>query len=144
MASVTSYTAQVLKNTFVAVALTNGHFIFTRLDGSTYDAGLALTPRVVSVISTDLPIINTNTVDMFKITALAVNITSFTTYLTGTPIEGQLLHIVIIGTAARTLAWGTAFESSSCALPLTVDTNRLDIRFTWNSATSKWRCLAVA
>lgn len=101
--------------------------------------------RVDTVASSATPTINTDTTDMFTITALAVNITSMTTNLSGTPTEGQTLWIAITGTAARTIAWGASFEASTIPLPTTtVTTERLDVGFVWNSATSKWRCLAVA
>lgn len=99
-------------------------------------------PRVSTTTSSATPTINTNNVDVFGITALTVNITSFTTNLSGTPSDGQKLWIYIVGTAARTITWGASFEASTVALPTTtVSTNRLDVGFVWNAATSKWRCV---
>jgi hypothetical protein len=104
-----------------------------------------VTPRVSTTTSSATPTINTDNVDMYGLTALAVNITSFTTNLTGTPTDGQKLLIYIVGTAARTIAWGASFEASTVPLPTTtVTTNRLDVGFIWNAATSKWRCVATA
>jgi hypothetical protein len=104
-----------------------------------------LTPRVSTVASSATPTINTDNVDQFGLTALAVNITSFTTNLSGTPTDGQKLWIYIVGTAARTIAWGASFEASTVPLPTTtVSTNRLDVGFVWNAATSRWRCVATA
>lgn len=104
-----------------------------------------ITPRVSTTASSATPTINTDNVDVFGLTALAVNVTSFTTNLSGTPTDGQVLKIYIVGTAARTLTWGASFESSTVTLPTTtVSTNRLDVGFIWNAATSKWRCVAVA
>jgi hypothetical protein len=104
-----------------------------------------ITSRVGSTTSSAEPTINTDDVDMYGLTAQAVNITSFTTNLTGTPTNGQKLWIYIVGTAARTIAWGASFESSTVTLPTTtVTTNRLDVGFVWNAVTSKWRCVAVA
>jgi hypothetical protein len=101
-----------------------------------------LAPRVLTTTSSATPTINTNDVDVYGITALAVNITSFTTNLTGSPTDGQKLWIYIVGTAARTITWGASFEASTVALPTTtVSTNRLDVGFVWNAATSKWRCV---
>lgn len=103
-----------------------------------------VTPRTDTVASSATPTINTDLVDFFSITALAVNITSMTTNLTGTPTDGQKLWLAITGTAARTIAWGTSFEASTVALPTTtVGTARLDIGFVWNAAASKWRCCAT-
>jgi hypothetical protein len=104
-----------------------------------------ITPRVVTTASSATPTINTDNTDQFGLTAQAVDITSFTTNLSGTPTDGQKLWIYIVGTAARAIAWGASFESSTATLPTTtVTTNRLDVGFVWNAATSKWRCVAVA
>jgi hypothetical protein len=104
-----------------------------------------ITPRVSTTTSSATPTINTDTTDQFGLTAQAVDITSFTTNLSGTPTNGQKLWIYIVGTAARAITWGASFESSTATLPTTtVTTNRLDIGFVWNAATSKWRCVAVA
>ena len=104
-----------------------------------------ITPRVSTTTSSATPTINTDNVDFYGLTAQAVDITSFTTNLTGTPTDGQKLWIYIVGTAARAITWGASFESSTATLPTTtVTTNRLDIGFVWNTATTKWRCVAVA
>ncbi len=104
-----------------------------------------ITVRVGTTTSSATPTINTDNVDMYTITALTTNITSMTTNLSGTPTDGQTLWIAITGTAARTITWGSSFEASTMALPTTtVSTNRLDVGFVWNTATSKWRCIAVA
>lgn len=104
-----------------------------------------ITPRVSTTTSSATPTINTDNVDMYGLTAQTVDITSFTTNLSGTPTDGQKLWIYIVGTAARAITWGTSFEASTVALPTTtVSTNRLDVGFVWNAATSKWRCVASA
>jgi hypothetical protein len=104
-----------------------------------------VTPRVSTTTSSATPTINTDNTDQFGLTAQAVNITSFTTNLSGTPTDGQKLWIYIVGTAARTITWGASFEASTVSLPTTtVTTNRLDVGFVWNAVTSKWRCVAVA
>lgn len=102
-----------------------------------------VTPRTGTVASSATPTINTDNVDFFSITALAVAITSMTTNLSGTPTDGQRLWIAITGTAARAITWGASFEASASApLPTTtVSTDRLDVVFAWNAATSKWRCV---
>lgn len=101
------------------------------------------TPRVGSTTSHANPSINTDNFDIYKLTAQAVDISSFTTNLTGTPTDGQVLIIQITGTAARAITWGTAFEASTIALPTTtVSTNMLTVGFLYNSVTSKWRCMA--
>lgn len=104
-----------------------------------------ITPRVTSEESSATPTINTDNCDIHRITALTTNITSMTTNLSGTPTHGQKLIIEITGTAARAITWGDSFEASTVALPTTtVTTAMLSVGFVWNSATSKFRCLAVA
>lgn len=101
-------------------------------------------PRVGSVADSATPTINTDNVDIFKVTALTTAITSFTTNLSGTPSDGQVLIIQITGTAARAITWGASFEASTVALPTTtVTTAMLSVGFLWNSVTSKWRCMAA-
>ena len=103
-----------------------------------------ITARVDSTTSSATPTINTDNVDTYKLTAQAADITSFTTNLSGTPTDDQILHIVIIGTATRAITWGSKFEASTVALPTTtVGTDRLDVYFIWNTNTSKWRCGGV-
>jgi hypothetical protein len=104
-----------------------------------------VTPRVGTTTSSATPTINTDTVDYYSLTAQTADITSFTTNLSGTPTDGQKLWISVTGTAARALTFGASFEASTVALPTTtVSTNRLDVGFVWNAATSKWRCVASA
>lgn len=101
------------------------------------------TARVGSTTSHATPTINTDNVDIYKLTAQAEAITSFTTNLSGTPTDGQVLIIQITGTAARAITWGASFEASTVALPTTtVTTAMLSVGFLWNAVTSKWRCMA--
>jgi hypothetical protein len=100
---------------------------------------------LASTANSATPTLNTDNYDMMVITGQSVAITSFTTNLTGTPVNGQRLWIAITGTTAIAITWGASFESSNITLPATtVTTNRLDIGFVWNAATSKWRCIAFA
>lgn len=104
-----------------------------------------ITKRTGSTTSSATPTINTDNVDMYLLTAQAADITSFTTNLSGTPTEGQLLWISVTGTAARALSFGTSFEASTVSLPTTtVTTARLDMGFVWNSVSNKWRIIASA
>ena len=104
------------------------------------------TTRVLSITAnTGTPSINTNNYNVVHITSQSAAITSFTTNLTGTPVDGQTLRISVTGSTAIALTWGASFESSTVTLPTTtVGTTRLDIGFFWNTETSKWRCVAVA
>lgn len=104
-----------------------------------------VTKRVGSTTSSATPTINTDNVDIYRLTAQAADITSFTTNLSGTPNHGDSLVIEITGTAARAITWGASFEASTVALPTTtVSTDMLTVGFFYNSATSKWRCVASA
>jgi hypothetical protein len=118
-----------------AVAITGGLVSGTRIN-----------PRVLaSTANSATPTLNTDLYDMMVITGQSVAITSFTTNLTGTPVNGQKLWISITGTGAIAITWGASFESSTVTLPsTTVNTNRLDIGFIYNVANSDWRCVAVA
>jgi hypothetical protein len=103
-----------------------------------------ITPRVSTPTVAGTYAIDTDSFDMVVITGQNVNITDVTT--TGTPTNGQKLWFSVTGTAARTISFNASnFEASTVALPTTtVSTNRLDVGFVWNVATSKWRCVAQA
>ncbi len=104
-----------------------------------------ITRRVVTVTQSATPTINTDNTDVAYITGLAQAITSFTTNLSGTPVNGDSLIISITDNGtARGLTFGSSFESSgNVTLPTTTVLGvRLDIGFLWNVATSKWRCVA--
>jgi len=103
-----------------------------------------ITPRVSTPTVAGTYAINTDSFDMVVITGQNVNITDVTT--TGTPTNGQKLWFSVTGTAARTISFNASnFEASTVTLPTTtVSTNRLDVGFVWNVATSKWRCVAQA
>lgn len=103
-----------------------------------------ITARTGTTTSSATPTINTDNVDFYSITAQAVNITSFTTNLSGTPTDAQTLWISIKDNGtARAIAWGASFESSTIALPTTtVISTRLDVAFIWTGAI--WRCVGVA
>lgn len=102
-----------------------------------------VTKRVGSTTSSATPTINTDNVDAYHLTAQAVDITSFTTNLSGTPTDFQQLRISVTGTAARAITWGASFANGPVALPTTtVTTTRLDVLLEWDSVTSKWRCMA--
>lgn len=101
--------------------------------------------RVTSETSSATPTINVNITDIHRITAQTVDITSMTTNLSGTPTHGQQLIIEITGTASRAITWGASFEATTVALPTTTSgTETLRVGFMWNTATSKFSCVAVA
>jgi len=108
-------------------------------------AGIRITPRVGTEVSSATPTINTDNVDAHSITALGLAITSMTTNLSGTPTNFQKLTIRILDNGtARTIAWGASFEDAGQVLPTTtVISKLLTAGFIYNTVTSKWGCVAV-
>ena len=86
--------------------------------------------------------------DTYSITALAADITSFTTNLSGTPFNHQRLVIRIKDNGtARALAWGASFVAGGVALPTTTVLSKiLTVGFIYNSdnGLNKWQCVASA
>lgn len=147
--SIAATGARVTKGWFTDIESTNaptvGGTALPTASSTTTLTNKRVTPRVGTTTSSATPTINTDNVDYYSLTAQAADITSFTTNLSGTPTDGQKLWISITGTAARAITWGSSFEASTIALPTTtVSTNRLDVGFIWNAATSKWRCVGTA
>lgn len=105
-----------------------------------------VTRRVVTVTQSATPAINTDNTDVASITALAQAITSMTSSLTGTPVDGDSLVVRITDNGtARGITWGSSFEASTVALPTTTAISAMLVTgFIWNTVTSKWRCVAVA
>lgn len=99
-----------------------------------------------TVTSSATPTINTDTTDIFTITALAAAITSFTTNLSGTPANGQKLIIRIKddGTA-RAITWGASFASRGATLPTTTVLGKYTyVGLIYNSTAAVWDCVAVS
>ena len=103
-------------------------------------------PRTGTVASNATPTINTDNIDEFTITALATAVTSMTTNLSGTPVNGQKLIIRFLDNGtARAIAWGASFASRGATLPVTtVISKYLYVGLIYNSTASKWDCVAVA
>ena len=104
-----------------------------------------VTPRAGTTTSNATPTFSTDSFDYYELTAQSVNITSFTTGITGTPTKGQQLWISVTATGAVTVTWGTLWESSAViTLPAGFTTTRTDMKFIWNDVTSKWRIVGLA
>lgn len=105
-----------------------------------------VTPRSTSITSSATPTINTDNVDAVEITALAADITSMTTNLSGTPTNFQKLIIRIKDNGtSRAITWGSGFEAAGQALPTaTTISKRTTVGFIYDTTTSKWGCVAVA
>lgn len=106
-----------------------------------------ITRRVVTVNAPGAtPTTNSDNDDIAAFTGLGTAITSMTTNLSGTPVNGDLLEFRFTddGTA-RGITWGTSFQSTTVTLPTTtVISTMLRVGFEWNSTASKWDCIAVA
>ncbi len=101
------------------------------------------TARITSISSSATPTVNTDNCDCVTITALAADITSMTTNLSGTPVNFDQLEFRIVGTAARAITWGASFVAGPTALPTTtVTTKALHVYFEWDSVQSKWVCMS--
>lgn len=102
-------------------------------------------PRVTTIVSSATPTVNTDVTDAVSITALAANITSMTTNLTGTPVNfAKLLYrIKDDGGGARAIAWGAKFQTRTAALPTTTVIGKvLAVGFFYDTLTATWACMA--
>ena len=107
--------------------------------------------RVVATTQSATPAINTDNGDIFEIVGLAQAITSMTSGLTGTPLEGEMVQFIFKDNGtARAITWGAGFVSSTVALPIITAANTsiavlLQYRTSsvWTAA-SAWNCIAVA
>lgn len=101
-----------------------------------------LTKRVATTPSSATPAINTDDLDAFYITALAGDITSMTSGLTGTPTRGQELEIWITNAAIvdKNITWGSAWAASTdLALPTVAHTGKtVAMKFSYNPDLTKW------
>src|SRR3990167_2353206 len=90
------------------------------------------------------PTTNTDNVDIMEFTGLATAITSMTTNLSGTPVDGDLLEFRFTddGTG-RGITWGASFASTTITLPTTtVASTMLRVGFEFSGTT--WKCIAKA
>ena len=102
-----------------------------------------ITKRVTSTASSATPTPNSDTTDVYLVTALSQTATFGAP--TGTPTQGQQLIIRIKDNAtARTLAWNAIYRASSdLALPTTTIVSKtVYLGFMYNSTDSKWDLLS--
>lgn len=130
-----------LKNGFSAV---DGSVDTTKLVTPTVlTTGTRINPRTTTEASSATPTINTDNTDIHTITALATAITSMTTNLSGTPVNGQKLQIYITDSGSgQTIAWGASFDDWLDTLPTSITASKsLGIGLQWSATASKWLCL---
>jgi hypothetical protein len=103
-------------------------------------------PRTNTIASSALPAINVGTTDIFTITALSENITSMTTNLTGSPVNGQKLIIRILDAGvAKSITWGLSFISRGAILPATTIAGKyMYIGLVFNNTANVFDCVAVS
>ena len=104
-----------------------------------------VTQRVGTATSSATPTINTDNVDEFGLTAQAVNITSMTTNLTGTPADGDTLIVRITGTGSRAITWGASFASGDVTLPTTTSGTKtlvVALKIVGAVSATVWQCMA--
>jgi len=111
--------------------------------------GIDLRPaeiRVTTTTSSATPSTNVGACDLHSITALATAITSMTTNLTGTGVNGQRLTFRILDNGtARAITWGASFVAKGVALPTTtVISKLLTVGFIYDSVAGTWGCVASA
>lgn len=104
-----------------------------------------ITKRLVAVSGPGAtPSTNTDNTDIAKFTSLATNITSMSTNLTGTPVEGDMVMYQFLDNGtARTITWGASFVSTTVTLPATtVLSTLLRVLVQYNGST--WSCIGTA
>lgn len=105
----------------------------------------AVVQRTNTVASSATPSINVDTTDIFTITALAVAITSMTSGLSGTPVNGQKLTIRFLDNGTgRAITWGASYRAIVALPTTTVASKTLYVGFLYNTAAAKWDCVASA
>ncbi len=90
------------------------------------------------------PTTNSDNVDIMEFTGLATAITSMTTNLSGTPVDGDLLEFRFTDDgSARAITWGASFAATTVPLPTTtVISTMLRVGFEYSGST--WKVIAVA
>lgn len=103
-----------------------------------------INPREVTIISNSTPIPNSDTTDIYTITALAGSATFGAP--TGTPVQGQKLIIRIKDNGtARALSYNAIYRAIGVILPTTtVISKTLYLGCIYNSTDTKWDVIAVA
>jgi hypothetical protein len=107
------------------------------IDGTQIQTNKRIMPRIGTAASSATPTINTDNVDQFNITALAVAITSMTSGLSGTPTDGQRLRIRFKDDGTdRPITWGASFVGNLLATTVATKTHVQELMY--DVAAAKW------
>lgn len=122
-------------------------FLTTQWDGSNWQEvsrGVEDGERVLSIVSSATPSVNTDIYKAVSITALATDITSMTSGLSGTPRNFQKLIYRIKDTGTpRGITWGAGFVAEGKDPPtVTVANKVLTVGFLYDSVKAAWGCVA--
>lgn len=103
-----------------------------------------ITSRESTTASSSTPTPNSDTTDIYTVTALAAGATFGAP--TGTPTQGQKLIIRIKDNGtARALSWNAIYRIIGTTLPTTTTISKtIYVGFIYNSTDTKWDCVAVA
>ena len=102
-----------------------------------------ITRRVVTVTQSATPAIDTDNMDVASITGLAQAITSMSSGLSGTPVDGDTLRIRITDNGtARAITWGASFEGLLLP-PSTVASTELVVDLYWDVVNTQWSLLST-
>ena len=118
-----------------------------RIESSRMQILTKLNPRTSTITTSATPSPNSDTTDIFTITAVSDATATFAAP-SGTPVNGQKLLIRITSDASiRTLAWnsGAGGYSAGTDVPLptaTVASKTQYVGFIYNSTSSRWNCVA--
>ncbi len=104
-----------------------------------------VTARKTSIVSNANPTVNTDNCDVVNITALAADVVSMTTNLSGTPADfDQLEYRILDDATPRNIAWGAKFLSGPVAWPvLTTASKALHAFGEWDAVRAGWVCLST-
>lgn len=109
-----------------------------------------VTKRLVSVNAPGAtPTTNSDNCDIAEFTGLAAAITSMTTNLSGTPVNGDMLEFIFLDNGtARAITWGASFADGGLVdLPTTTVIStvlRVLVQYQTIASLNKWVCIAVA
>lgn len=95
------------------------------------------------------PITDVDNTDIAEFTGLATAITSMTTNIGGTPVDGQMLQFIFVDNGtARAITWGASFANGGLInLPTTTVISvplRVLVQYQTIASLNKWVCIGVA